>query len=59
VVASISFVRACQVEENLWKCDHDRCEQLHQKQKVTLALDGEAISFFNREASKDTRVTSE
>ncbi|SRR6266446_2262551 len=24
----------------------------HQKQKVTLALDGEAISFFKREASK-------
>ena len=26
--------------------------KLHQKQKVTLALDGEAISFFKREASK-------
>jgi uncharacterized DUF497 family protein/predicted DNA binding CopG/RHH family protein len=26
--------------------------KLHQKQKVTLALDGEAIQFFKREASK-------
>jgi hypothetical protein len=26
--------------------------KLHQRQKVTLALDGEAISFFKREASK-------
>ena len=26
--------------------------KLHQKQKVTLALDDEAISFFKREASK-------
>ena len=26
--------------------------RLHEKQKVTLALDGEAISFFKREASK-------
>jgi gamma-glutamylcyclotransferase (GGCT)/AIG2-like uncharacterized protein YtfP len=26
--------------------------KLHQRQKVTIALDGEAISFFKREASK-------